>query len=88
MPITIAALRETAANERRVAITPETAKKYKARGWRVLIERGAGTQAGFPDATYADAQCVDANEALAQADMVLCVQPLEPSRAAMMKRKL
>src|SRR5690242_2062494 len=85
MPITIAALRETAANERRVAITPETAKKYKARGWRVLIERGAGTQAGFPDATYADAQCVDANEALAQADMVLCVQPLEPSRAAMMK---
>lgn len=85
MPITIAALRETAANERRVAITPETAKKYVARGWRVLLERDAGARAGFPDAAYTDAQCVDANEALAQADILLCVQPLEPLRAATMK---
>ncbi len=85
MPITIAALRETAASERRVAITPETAKKYAARGWRVLLERGAGAQAGFPDAAYADAQCVDANEVLAQADILLCVQPLDGSRAQAMK---
>jgi H+-translocating NAD(P) transhydrogenase subunit alpha len=85
MAITIAALRETAANERRVAITPETAKKYTARGWRVLLERGAGAQAGFPDASYADAQCVDANEALAQADILLCVQPLDGAHAATMK---
>ena len=75
MPITIAALRETMADERRVAITPETAKKYKARGMRVLMERGAGEHAGFRDAAYADAQCVDANELLAQADILLCVQP-------------
>ncbi|HEX6614261.1 MAG TPA: NAD(P) transhydrogenase subunit alpha [Rhodanobacteraceae bacterium] len=85
MPITIAALRETAAGERRVAITPETAKKYTARGWRVLLEHGAGAQAGFPDSTYADAQCVEADEALAQADILLCVQPLETSRASAMK---
>ena len=85
MPITIAALRETAANERRVAITPETAKKYKARGLRVLLERGAGEPAGFRDEAYVDAQCVDANEALAQADILLCVQPPEDTRAASMK---
>jgi len=85
MPITIAALRETAASERRVAITPETAKKYAARGWRVLLERGAGAQAGFPDVAYADAQCVDANEVLAQADILLCVQPLDGPRAQAMK---
>ena len=85
MPITIAAVRETAANERRVAITPETAKKWAARGWRVLIERSAGAQAGFFDNAYADAQCVDAGEALAQADILFCVQPLGASRAAAMK---
>ncbi|HEY3521795.1 MAG TPA: NAD(P)(+) transhydrogenase (Re/Si-specific) subunit alpha, partial [Rhodanobacteraceae bacterium] len=85
MPITIAALRETATGERRVAITPETAKKYKARGLRVLLESGAGVNAGFRDEAYADAQCVDANEVFQQADVVLCVQPLEDSRAASMK---
>ena len=85
MPITIAALRETAANERRVAITPETAKKYKTRGLRVLLERGAGTSAGFRDEAYVDAQCVDTNEALAQADIMLCVQPPDDARVASMK---
>src|SRR5579885_90312 len=85
MPITIAALRETAANERRVAITPETAKKYKARGLRVLLERGAGERAGFRDDAYADAQCAEANEVLAQTDILLCVQPPDDARVASMK---
>ncbi len=85
MTITIAALRETAGNERRVAITPETAKKYRARGLDVLLERGAGTSAGFRDDTYADAQFVEANEALRQADILLCVQPPEEAHVAAMK---
>src|SRR5579883_401236 len=76
MPITIAALRETAANERRVAITPETAKKYAARGLRVLLECSAGGHAGFRD---------DAYEALAQADILLCVQPPDDACIASMK---
>ncbi|HXS73377.1 MAG TPA: NAD(P) transhydrogenase subunit alpha [Rhodanobacteraceae bacterium] len=83
MPLTIAALRETVASERRVAITPETAKKYAARGWRVLLERGAGMRAGFPDSAYADAQCTEASEVLAQADIMLCVQPLDLSHVAL-----
>src|SRR5690348_868071 len=85
MPITIAALRETADGERRVAITPETAKKYASRGTRVVLERGAGEAAGFPDAAYPGVEFGDAASVAGQADMVLCVQPLEPSRAAMMK---
>ena len=85
MPITVAALRETVANERRVAITPETAKKYVARGLRVLMERGAGTRAGFPDGSYTDVSFADSGDVLAQADILLCVQPLEPSQAAMLK---
>ena len=43
MPITVSALRETAAGERRVAITPEVARKLHGKGVRVLLETGAGT---------------------------------------------
>ena len=51
MPITVAALRETAAGERRVAITPEMAKKLRGKGLRVLLEHDAGRAAGFPDSS-------------------------------------
>ncbi|HET6431079.1 NAD(P) transhydrogenase subunit alpha [Dyella sp.] len=75
MPITVAALRETAAGERRVAITPEMAKKMHARGWRVMLERDAGASAGFPDGVYADATFGSAAEVCAQADVLACVLP-------------
>ena len=79
MPITVAALRETAAGERRVAITPEMAKKLRGKGLRVLLERGAGTAAGFPDSTYADVEFADAAGVLAQADLLTCVLPPDDS---------
>jgi NAD(P) transhydrogenase subunit alpha len=75
MSITVSALRETAAGERRVAITPEVAKKLRAKGVRVLLERGAGTPAGFPDASYADAEFAEAAQVIAQADLLACVVP-------------
>lgn len=75
MPITVAALRETAAGERRVAITPEMAKKLRSKGLRVLLERDAGAAAGFPDASYADTEFADADTVLAQADLFTCVLP-------------
>ncbi len=85
MPITIAALRESADGERRVALTPETAKKYASRGMRVLLERDSGAAAGFPDAAYAGVEFADAGSAAAQADVVLCVQPPSDERVAAMK---
>lgn len=75
MSITVAALRETAAGERRVAITPEVAKKLRGKDVRVLLERGAGAAAGFPDHTYADVEFADADTVLAQADLLTCVLP-------------
>ena len=85
MPITIAALRETAAGERRVAITPETAKKFQSRGLRVMLEQDAGLRAGFPDAAYAGVQFAGADAVAAQADMLLCVQPPQDARIASLK---
>lgn len=75
MAITVGALRETAAGERRVAITPEMAKKMRGRGWRVLLERDAGAAAGFPDGLYADIEFASAAEVCAQADVLACVLP-------------
>lgn len=44
--------RETLAGERRVATTPEVAKKLVAKGFEVLIEAGAGVAAHYTDAAY------------------------------------
>ncbi|HET8764160.1 MAG TPA: NAD(P) transhydrogenase subunit alpha [Rhodanobacter sp.] len=77
MPITVAALRETAAAERRVAITPEVAKKLAAKDVRVMLEHGAGAAAGFPDAAYPQATFASADDVLAHADLLACVLPPE-----------
>ena len=77
MSITAAALRESAAAERRVAITPEVAKKWRGKGVRVLLEHGAGEAAGFPDASYVDVEFAAADAVLAQADLLACVLPPE-----------
>ena len=86
MPITVAALRETAAGERRVAITPETAKKLSAKGVRVLLEHGAGASAGFPDASYVDGEFGDAAQVLAQADVLACVLPPDDATIAHLRK--
>jgi H+-translocating NAD(P) transhydrogenase subunit alpha len=75
MAVVVGVLTETAAKETRVAVVPEIATKLKAAGVRVLIERGAGTAAHFPDASYADAEFSDAAAILGSADVLLKVQP-------------
>ena len=75
MAVVVGVLTETAAKETRVAVVPEIATKLKAAGVRVLMERGAGTAAHFPDTLYADAEFSDAAAILASADILLKVQP-------------
>jgi NAD(P) transhydrogenase subunit alpha len=78
--------RESALGETRVAMTPETAKKLKAAGHRLLIERGAGQQAACTDAAYeaVGVELVDAAQALA-AELVLKVNRPFPNELAQMK---
>jgi len=76
MAITISVVRESVPGERRVAMTPDVAKKLKGRGANLLIEHGAGISASYPDASYKDTEVVaDARSALARADVLLTVQP-------------
>ena len=41
--------------ESRVSATPETVKKLLALGYEVLVEKGAGAKAAFPDSAYKEA---------------------------------
>lgn len=69
--------REVAAGERRVAATPETAKKLKKLGFQVWIEAGAGTAASFPDSAYEAVGCTlveDVAALWAESDIVLKVR--------------
>lgn len=89
MTVTIGIARETAPGERRVAVTPETCKKLVTAGAKVRVERGLGDGAHFPDAAYAEAgaQLVDgSDDARAEADIALCVQPPEPDAITRLKR--
>src|SRR6478735_11029548 len=47
--------RETAAGERRVALVLEIVGKLLPAGFEVLVQRGAGEAASFPDAAYEEA---------------------------------
>jgi H+-translocating NAD(P) transhydrogenase subunit alpha len=76
MAVTVAFVAETASGERRAALSPETCKKFLASQARVVIERGAGLPAGFPDDAYAGAEFSgDRAAVIAGADVLVCVQP-------------
>jgi NAD(P) transhydrogenase subunit alpha len=69
--------KEVFAGERRVATTPETAKRLQKLGFEVLVERGAGAKADFSDELYTAAGCkvVDGPAALwAESDIVIKVR--------------
>ena len=59
MALRIAVLRETAADEARVAATPETVKKLTALGATLAVERGAGYGAGHPQLHFEAAGLAD-----------------------------
>jgi H+-translocating NAD(P) transhydrogenase subunit alpha len=77
----IAVLKETLADERRVAATPETAKKLIALGYFVAVESGAGASASISDQAYVDAGATVGShaEALGNAGMIFKVQGPEKS---------
>ncbi|MDR8762376.1 Re/Si-specific NAD(P)(+) transhydrogenase subunit alpha [Burkholderia multivorans] len=66
---------ELGTNEARVAATPETVKKYISAGYEVMVERGAGVKASFPDLAFETAGAILADkEAVFDAEVILKVQ--------------
>ena len=76
MPLVIGVAAEALSGERRLPVVPDVVKKYAGLGARILVQRGAGVQAHYPDEALGDVDFVDnAEDVYAQADVVLCVQP-------------
>ncbi len=73
-PLLVACLREQAP-EQRVALTPDTTKRFVALGAAVALEKGAGVSAGFPDNAYiaAGARIALRSELLGTADLFVQV---------------
>jgi NAD(P) transhydrogenase subunit alpha len=73
--------RETAQGERRVALVPDAIDKLRAADISVLVERGAGEAAAFPDDSYveADARIVTAPALYASSDIILRIHRPTPA---------
>jgi len=82
----IAVAREIDPSEPRVAASPDTVKKYKALGFDVAVEPGAGITSGLPDSEFTAAGAAVNAEAVKDADVVIKVKRPEASELANYKR--
>ncbi len=74
--------------ERRVAATPETVAKLAKLGLEVLVQTGAGDEAGYGDGNYTEAGArivPDAARLFGEVDLVLKVRPPEPGEVDALK---
>ena len=80
--------KEIKEQEYRVAMLPSGAYQLVKRGHQVLVERGAGAGAGYPDADYeqAGAKLVDSHAAVfAQADLIVKVKEPLPDEYGLLR---
>lgn len=77
----IGVLQERQMGERRVALVPSVVKTLASKGHTVFLERGAGLQAGFDDASYSEAgaQVVERSAVISSSDLVAHVAVPTPS---------
>ncbi len=78
MSLLVGIPRETFPGERRVAMVPRVFDSLAKSGMKMIVERSAGLEAGFPDQEYLDkgAQLATREEVFAAADIVLQVRTL------------
>lgn len=80
--------KETGELEKRVAVIPETVKKFINSDFSVTVEAGAGEASFYADSVFSDAGATiepDADKAYAAADIVLKVQPPTPTEVGKLK---
>ncbi len=78
MAQTVGVPKELAEDEKRVALTPETAGRIQKLGYKLQIEKGAGEDANFSDDAYRDAGVDVVDNVWDSADIVMKVrQPTE-----------
>ncbi len=76
--------KETVEGERRVALVPDIVRKLTGQGHEVVVEPGAGAQAGIPDALLEQAGAT-LGEGAWDADVVVKVAPPQADEVAALK---
>jgi NAD(P) transhydrogenase subunit alpha len=85
--VRVGVTREQREGERRVAATPETVEQLTKLGLDVVVEKGAGDESGFSDASYKKAGAsIAAKLALGSLDVLLHVRPLSAATATSLKK--
>jgi alanine dehydrogenase len=77
--------REIKPDEYRVGLTPTAVREYVARGHEVVVEQGAGAEAGYPDEAYRRAGArllATAQEVFADAELIIKVKEPQPGEWA------
>ncbi|HEX7925697.1 MAG TPA: Re/Si-specific NAD(P)(+) transhydrogenase subunit alpha, partial [Bradyrhizobium sp.] len=82
----IAVAKEIDASEPRVAVSPDTIKKFTALGAEVAVEPGAGVKSGLPDSELTAAGATVSADALKDADIIIKVKRPEASELSKYKR--
>ncbi len=87
MGLSIGVLKETLAGERRVAITPKVLDVLTKAGAEILVEAGAGLEAGYPDEEYIakGAKIAPSAAAVAEAAQILLTVRV-PAPAGLVKK--
>ncbi|MDP7313489.1 MAG: Re/Si-specific NAD(P)(+) transhydrogenase subunit alpha [Pseudomonadales bacterium] len=85
----IAVPSETHANERRVALIPDSVQKLIRAGLEISVESGLGSGSGFTDSEYAEAGATIVNDRkslLALGDILLRVRKPDPVEISLLKK--
>lgn len=86
MPVTIAVLKETRPNEKRVAMVPAVADKLIKLGAEIHMQSGAGVAVKLPDVAFKNVTFIaDPLELVRDADVVVSVQPPDAAVVNAMK---
>lgn len=86
--LTVGVMRETAGDERRVALVPADVRRLVASGIGVVVETGAGARAGFSDDAYAQAgaELVARSRICDSASLILAVLAPQPQALPGLRR--
>lgn len=79
--------KETAFQERRIALTPNSVAGLVQQGHRILVESGAGEEANFEDEEYlnAGAEIVHSKEDVFKAGVILKSAPVSPEECKLLQ---
>ena len=86
----IASILENQKIEKRIAITPEIAKKYISLGFEVLLSESYGSHIGIKDDEYKELGVLiskDEKEIITSADIIVQLGLLEEDKCSLLKEK-